>query len=253
MSAGCPDGESWWANRLLMQSYSIEPLGGLRGTYRMGGRQLLYLAADGELVAMFLISYISDRRRAAELHRMEDNGLSLIVRTCDPSITPAFLAGCFQLDESSIAVLPDSPARLYEGITAEPDGRADALMPPRTPHRYDADDHRLCPPARQYLHCRGTAGDCRGAGLPAGCLSHLLFGPAAPDDPLPGALRGALVHCDSGAAAPAQALISSRGLLPYARDSRQARRGAQTAWRGWISERIFPCKRAEGRRVKLQP
>ena len=59
---------------------------------------------------------------------MEDNGLSLIVRTCDPSITPAFLAGCFQLDESSIAVLPDSLGKVYEGITAEPDGRADALM-----------------------------------------------------------------------------------------------------------------------------
>ena len=116
-------------NRLLMQSYSIEPPSAdYEETYRMGGRQLLYLAADGELVAMFLISYISDRRRAAELHRMEDNGLSLIVRTCDPSITPAFLAGCFQLDESSIAVLPDSLGKVYEGLTAEPDGRADALM-----------------------------------------------------------------------------------------------------------------------------
>ena len=116
-------------NRLLMQSYSIEPPSAdYEETYRMGGRQLLYLAADGELVAMFLISYISDRRRAAELHRMEDNGLSLIVRTCDPSITPAFLAGCFQLDESSIAVLPDSLGKVYEGLTAEPDSRADALM-----------------------------------------------------------------------------------------------------------------------------
>lgn len=116
-------------NRLLLQTYSIEPpTADYEETYRMGGRQIIYLAADGELVAMFLISYVSDRRRAAELHRMEDNGLSLIVRTCDPTITPAFLASCFQLDESSIAVLPDSLGKIYTNLTEEPDDSTDALL-----------------------------------------------------------------------------------------------------------------------------
>lgn len=59
---------------------------------------------------------------------MEDNGISLIVRTCDPNITPKLLADCFGLDEQGVRVLPDSLGSIYTELTAAPQEESPALM-----------------------------------------------------------------------------------------------------------------------------
>jgi hypothetical protein len=116
-------------NRALMESHSIEPPShDYEEKYISGGKKIVYLASGGDLVAMFVVSYDSDRRRALELRRMEDNGISLIVRTCDPNITPPLLAECFGLDEHCIRVLPERLGVVYNEITAEPQERSTAFM-----------------------------------------------------------------------------------------------------------------------------
>lgn len=116
-------------NRELLEAHGIEPPShDYEEKYISGGKKIVYLAAGGELVAMFIISYNSDRRRAMELRRMEDNGISLVVRTCDPNITPELLAECFGLDAHSINVLPQRLGEVYTGLTAKPQERTDALM-----------------------------------------------------------------------------------------------------------------------------
>lgn len=116
-------------NRDLMKGYGIEPPSqDYEEKYLLGGKQVVYLASGGDLVAMFVISYNSDRRRAAELRRMEDNGISLIVRTCDPNITPRLLAQVFDLDEHGIRVLPERLGQEYAELIKEPVERADALL-----------------------------------------------------------------------------------------------------------------------------
>lgn len=116
-------------NRDLMKGYGIEPPSrDYEEKYLLGGKQVVYLASGGDLVAMFVLSYNSDRRRAAELRRMEDNGISLIVRTCDPNITPRLLAQVFDLDEHGIRVLPERLGQEYLKLVEAPDERADALL-----------------------------------------------------------------------------------------------------------------------------
>lgn len=116
-------------NRMLMEAHGIEPPShDYEEKYINGGKKIVYLASGGDLVAMFVVSYNSDRRRALELRRMEDNGISLVVRTCDPNITPPLLAECFGLDEHCINVLPQRLGEVFTGLTAKPQERTDALM-----------------------------------------------------------------------------------------------------------------------------
>ena len=62
---------------------------------------------------------------------MESNGISLIVRTTDPNITPQFLAQCFQLDTQSVRVLPQRLGDVYETLVNTPADRVPAAFASR--------------------------------------------------------------------------------------------------------------------------
>ena len=116
-------------NRSLLETHGIEPPSrDYEEKYIQGGKEVVYLATGGDLIALFIVSYNSDRRRAMELRRMEDNGISLIVRTQDPNITPHLLAECFGLDEQCIRVLPERLGEVYAELTAQPQERSPALL-----------------------------------------------------------------------------------------------------------------------------
>ena len=116
-------------NRELLRAHGIEPPSrDYEQKYLLGGRQIAYLASGGELVALFLVSYHSDKRRTLELQRVESHGISLLVATCDPNITPQFLADCFRIDARSVRVLPDRQGSAYRRMVKEPAPTADALF-----------------------------------------------------------------------------------------------------------------------------
>ena len=116
-------------NRELMRKHGIDaPSHDYEEKYIRAGKHPLYLASAGTLVAMFLVSYRSDRRRAMELRRMENNGIALIMRTRDPQITPELLAECFGLSRNSVRVLPERLGELYDGLTEKAAGRPEAVL-----------------------------------------------------------------------------------------------------------------------------
>jgi hypothetical protein len=96
--------------------------------YLRSGKVPVYLASGGMLVAMFLVFYRSDRRRAAELRRLEFNGISLLVRTRDPNITPDLIADCFGLSRNSVVVLPERLGEVYASLQAHPPERVSAVI-----------------------------------------------------------------------------------------------------------------------------
>ena len=59
---------------------------------------------------MFILTYSPDRKMATEIQRLETNGIAMIVRTLDPTITPQFLAKLLDLDPKAIHILPDDLA-----------------------------------------------------------------------------------------------------------------------------------------------
>lgn len=114
--------------QLLEQHGLTPPSRDYENKYLLGGKKVVYLASQGELVAMFVISYNSDKRRALELRRMEQNGISLILRTTDPNMTPEFVAECFGLDPHSVRILPETLGTMYQNKITKERERADALF-----------------------------------------------------------------------------------------------------------------------------
>lgn len=101
-------------NRALLEEHHITPPSrDFEKKNLVDDKQILYLASGGQLVAMFPLTYKTDRRRTVELCRLEDNGVSFLVRTCDPNITPELITRCFQLDKGSINVLPTRLGDVY--------------------------------------------------------------------------------------------------------------------------------------------
>ena len=119
-------------NRDLLAAHHIDPPSHeFEDKYTAGGKKIAYLAVGGQLVAMFLLTYRRDIHRVRELQRMEENGISLIVRTCDPNITAPFLAHCFGLDPRSIQVLSANLGEEFVRVTSEPCERTPALLAAR--------------------------------------------------------------------------------------------------------------------------
>lgn len=116
-------------NRELLRESGIEPPSrDYEQKYVRGGKQIIYLASDGVLMAMFLVSYRSDRRRALELRRAIHNGIGLIVRTSDPNITADFLSECFGIDRNFVRILPEELGKVYTDLKANPPERVPALL-----------------------------------------------------------------------------------------------------------------------------
>ncbi len=116
-------------NRALLEAHHITPPSrDFEKKNLVGDKQILYLASGGQLVAMFPLSYKTDRRRTVELCRLEDNGVSFLIRTCDPNITPELVARCFQLDAKSVNVLPTRLGNVYVEAGENPKAPATAWM-----------------------------------------------------------------------------------------------------------------------------
>lgn len=119
-------------NRDLLVAHHIDPPSHEdEGKLTAGGKKAAYLAIGGQLVAMFILSYRADPHRSRELQRMEINGISLIVRTCDPNITGNFVASAFGLDSHSVRILPDSLGNEFVRVTEQNPERAPALLATR--------------------------------------------------------------------------------------------------------------------------
>ncbi|WBY63744.1 MAG: hypothetical protein ACFWUD_02615 [Thermocaproicibacter melissae] len=117
-------------NGELLKKHGIEaPSHDYEEKYRRGGKVPVYLASGGELVAMFLVFYRSDRRRAAELRRLENTGISLLVRTLDPNITPELISDCFGLSIHSVTILNEHLGKIYDSLRKQsPESRVTAIL-----------------------------------------------------------------------------------------------------------------------------
>lgn len=62
--------------------------------YASGNQQVIYIGVDEAVCAMLVLTYAADRRRKNELQRLEDSGVSVIVRTTDPNVTPSWSPAC---------------------------------------------------------------------------------------------------------------------------------------------------------------
>lgn len=110
-------------SRTLLTAHGVEaPEQNVESQYTTGSRQILYVAMGGELYAMFILTYNADRKKKAELQNMEMNGVSLILRSADPNLTPQFISRLFGIDATAVNVIgagQDGPADHLVNDTAD--------------------------------------------------------------------------------------------------------------------------------------
>lgn len=95
--------------RALLMKYGVEPPSlDFEEPYIMDGKQVTYLANAGQLISMFVTAYTPDKRIMQAVKRMDNSGISLVIRTADANITQETIARDFQIHNSSIKILPNS-------------------------------------------------------------------------------------------------------------------------------------------------
>lgn len=116
-------------SRELLANHGVElPPREIETRYLQAGKQVTYLATGGVAAAMFVLTYHADTRRAAEMVRMERNGIAVMIRTCDHNITPGLVAACFEVDGRMIRILPASLAETCRETMDAVTPRSPAVM-----------------------------------------------------------------------------------------------------------------------------
>ena len=114
-------------SRALLQAHDVEtPDPALESRYMTGNRQVVYVAEDGVVCAMLILTYNADRKKKAEIQELEANGVALLVRTADANLTPQFISRMFGVDTSAVRVIGADTDEACDALVKEPAGRVDA-------------------------------------------------------------------------------------------------------------------------------
>ncbi len=101
--------------REMMMKHDVSvPQESFEKKYTIKDRKALYLAVDGKLKAMFVVSYSADPDLKRELRKLEKSDITLIVKSADPYINEESLRELFSLPEGFIRVMNYSAARVYD-------------------------------------------------------------------------------------------------------------------------------------------
>lgn len=73
--------------------------------YTGEGKKVVFVAIEDKLRAMLILSYKTDKRKINELKRLESNGVSILIRTTDPNITPNMISEMFDIAKSSVNII----------------------------------------------------------------------------------------------------------------------------------------------------
>lgn len=115
-------------NRGLLINHRLEaPPREMEIQYSSGGKDVLYLAVDAEVVAMLVLTYSADRRKKNELQRLEDSGISVLVRTTDPNVTVTQVSRLFGVDSASVGILDGQLGDTARQLVKADPPRADAV------------------------------------------------------------------------------------------------------------------------------
>ncbi|MGI6255494.1 MAG: hypothetical protein ACOYJZ_07645 [Acutalibacter sp.] len=96
--------------------------------YASGNQQVVYIGVGDAVRAMLVLTYAADRRRRNELQRLENSGISVIVRSTDPNVTPQLISRLFGIDTASVGVLDTRLGEEYRKLAQTEIPRADALV-----------------------------------------------------------------------------------------------------------------------------
>ncbi len=113
----------------LLKNHSVEvPDKSFVEKYSKEGRYPLFLAIEGKLAAMFVVSYDIDEENAKYLKQIEKESISLLLRTDDANITDDMVAKNISVPTSGVKVLSAVSGDILNSYKKEVRTAADSVL-----------------------------------------------------------------------------------------------------------------------------
>ena len=105
-------------NRAMMEKQGVEiPSLDYENRYTKGKKQPISLAVSGRLFGMFLVSYKANEQAAHVLESLNRQGVSVLVKSDDFSLTTSLISQIYGLEEGSVKVLSGAERHALAPVT----------------------------------------------------------------------------------------------------------------------------------------
>ena len=116
-------------NRELLMHHNVEiPDKELEDKYRSSGKNVIYLALEGKIAAMFVVTYKADEETAKYMRHLEKDGITIFFRTSDANINEEFLENEFGLPSDVIKIINPVAGEMFTKVKNEAHERSDAKI-----------------------------------------------------------------------------------------------------------------------------
>ncbi len=116
-------------NRELLVHHNVEtPDKELEDKYRAMGKNVIYLAIEGKISAMFVVVYKANEETARYMRELEKDGLTIFFRTSDANITESFLEQEFGLPSNVVKIINPVAGEMFTKVKSAEIPRADAKI-----------------------------------------------------------------------------------------------------------------------------
>ncbi len=116
-------------NRDLLVHHNVEtPDKDLEDKYKSNGRNVVYLAIEGKIAAMFVVVYKANEETARYMRELEKDGITIFFRTADANITEKFLEREFQLPANVVKIINPVAGDMFSKEKSRYTERSDAKI-----------------------------------------------------------------------------------------------------------------------------
>lgn len=113
-------------NRDLLSKHNVDaPTREEEQRFRKDGCEVIYLAVEGKIAALFVVEYAADERLCGYLQNLEKYGISILVRTADPNITEGLVEQYFSLPHNLVKIISPVAGTMFRELNEEPPRPAD--------------------------------------------------------------------------------------------------------------------------------
>lgn len=108
-------------NRDLLQKHNVDaPTREEEQRFRKDGCEVIYLAVEGKIAALFVVEYAANARICGYLQSLEKYGIGILVRTSDPNITEGLVEQYFSLPHNLVKIISSVAGTMFRELTEEP-------------------------------------------------------------------------------------------------------------------------------------
>lgn len=108
-------------NRAMMKNHSIDvPASVDEEKYTLRGLEIMYLAIANSLAAMMVVDYAPNTEIAEHLRMLRDNGVTVLVRNCDPNVTERMISEHYDMRLDNIKIISSASGRVFKKYKSRP-------------------------------------------------------------------------------------------------------------------------------------